>query len=157
MNGKIGFGVDFVAVVEVASRMTTSPIEQLVKIVIPAIKALLVEWGLSIDETEQAMMLWAEGSNANQLDFQQCSKRLVDRLKDNEEARQMLITHLATIAYLDLVFTDSKKEYVTACGQALDMRASEISEYARQGAFFAYHLAQFGEACRARNREAGGK
>jgi hypothetical protein len=146
MNGKISFGVDLIAILEGVSGLTsTTPLERFLPIAIPIMKALLVEWGLSLDETEQATKLWAAGVDAEQIDFEQCLQRVVDHLKENEEARQRLITHLVTIAHLDLAYNDSQKNYVNAIGQQLDMRFSEIQEYVGKGASFAYYLNQFGK------------
>jgi hypothetical protein len=148
MNGKISFGVDFVANMEVVLRKATPPIARLVQISFPVVRALLVRWGLSLDEIEQVMKSYTEGLNTNQLDYGQCVQRLADHLKDNdnEAVRQRLMTHMVTIAYLDLDYTDAQKAYVKSWGQDLNMSPSEINECALKGASFAHYLNQLGNA-----------
>jgi hypothetical protein len=148
MNGKIRFGVDFsVIMLEVCERSST-PIDHVVPIAVPVMKALLVEWELSIDEIEQAAKLFAEGVNADQIDRGQCVQRVANHLKANEEARRRLITHMVTMAYLlDLDYNDAQKTYVNIWGQELNMRKSEIDEFVLKGVFFARYLNQFGKAC----------
>jgi hypothetical protein len=145
MNGEISFGADFIAILVRLGELTSVPAERFTEITVPIMKALLVEWGLSLDETEQAMKLWVERWKAKQIDLKQIVQRVVHHLKDNEEAKQRLITHMATMAYLDLEYNDSERDYVRSVGRELDMRPSEIQEYAVKGASFAHYLDQFGK------------
>jgi hypothetical protein len=146
MNGKISFGVDFVAIMDQVIDKAIPPIIQFAEISVPILKALLVEWGLSFDEIEQAAKLYADGINSKELDVIQCVLRLVDYLKDNEEAKQRLITHMVTIAYLDLDYTDAQKVWVNVCGRDLNLSPSEINECALKGASFATYLNLLGKA-----------
>lgn len=128
MNGKVGFGVDFLhAMLETNTRSKESNGNAL-----PIARVLLViEWGLSAQEQDEANeVFWKKVKDKTLDDFSDAATRLIEHVKNIPEAKSKLLADLILITNLDGDLSEDEKEFVQIFGNMLDFRPSEIVKLA---------------------------
>lgn len=126
MNGKIGFGVDFIhAMLEINGRSNEVSGNAL-----PIARVLLViEWGLSVEEQDEANKLfWKKDKEKTLDDFSDVATRLVEHVKNAPEAKSKFLADLILITGLDEDLSEDEKNFVQVFGNMLDFRPSEIAK-----------------------------
>lgn len=130
MNGKINFGVDFLnAILETNERSKEGSGNALSL----ARVLLILEWGLSTEEQDEANQLFWKKVNEKSLDdFPDVATRLVEHCKNSPEAKSKLLTDLILITSLDGDLSEDEKGFIQAFGNMLDFRPSEVGKLAER-------------------------
>jgi hypothetical protein len=130
MNGKINFGVDFLhAILETNKRSKESSRNALSL----ARVLLILEWGLTTDEQDEAnQLLWKKDEEKSLDDFLDVATRLVEHCKNSPDAKTKLLTDLILVTSLDGDLSEDEREFIQAFGNMLDFRPSEIAKIAER-------------------------
>lgn len=130
MDGKISFGVDFLhTMLETDKRSDVgSPKAHPIAMIM-----LIMEWGLSLDEVNEANKLfWKKNDDKTLDDFPQAVNRLILYTKDVPDAKSKLVTDMIAISYLDGNVSEDEKKLILALGEMYDFRPSEMAKFSNR-------------------------
>jgi uncharacterized tellurite resistance protein B-like protein len=130
MNGKIGFGVDFLHAMLETNERSKAGSNNALSI---ARMLLILEWGLSTKEQDEAnQLLWKKVNDKSLEDIANVAARLVEHVKNVPEAKSKLLADLILITSLDDDLSEDEKGFVQAFANMLDLRPSEIAKMAER-------------------------
>lgn len=130
MNGKINFGVDYLHTILETNLRSSKESENAFSL---ARVLLILEWGLNLNEQDEANSLfWQRIENETLDDFPTAIARLIEHVKDIPDAKSKLLADVILITCLDGDVSDAERGFVQALGEEFDFRPSEIGELAER-------------------------
>jgi len=141
---KIDFGSDFLQLMrELQNRASIEG--GIDKISDAAASLFLTEWGLTVDEINEANKQYWEKWERNELKRPaDVYQSMVDFAQHSLPDRHRLITHIAAIVYLDFEVTEEEREFTDLVQELFDMRPSEFNPLLEKGRNLAVALNHFG-------------
>lgn len=126
MSGRISFGVDYLHMLMETNYRSTKQSEGTAAL---ARMLLVLEWGLSVDEQDQANQeFWTQFNTESLEHFSVAVDRLTAHVKDIPDAKAKLLTDVIMITKLDLDYSDEEDRLIRALGNIFDFRPSEIEK-----------------------------
>ena len=143
MDAKVSFGVDFLNIMGNADlksgqkdNMSGFNLARLF---------LVTEWGLSVQEGDDANKLFWEQINKNTLDdLGVVVDRFLSHLKKDPAASAKFLTQMITINFIDGQITDEERDFTMAFANELDFRKSEVSVMVEKASAYALAYDFFG-------------
>jgi len=143
INGKISFGVDYFGTmleVNERSRVVKADALALARVL------LVLEWGLTAQEQDEAHnIFWEKVNNLSLDEFHVVANRLIEHVKDMPEAKTKLLTDLMVVARLDGDLSDGERKLIDVFAQYLDFRSSEVQKLFERAADIVNAFAWFAE------------
>jgi hypothetical protein len=144
MDAKVSFGLDFLNIM--ANAGLRSGKDENRNAYNLARLFLMTDWGLSVQEGDEANQLFWQAVNKNSLeDLKIVAERFIPHLKKDAAASTKFITEMMTINFLDGQITDDEKEFTLLFANDLDFRRSEIEAMATKAYDFAQAYDWFGD------------
>ena len=150
MSGKLNFGRDLFYIMRELIERGKNPDQAAIqesRWIVPdaSIRLFLIQWGLSVEEIDEAnTMFWNQVESDSLEDLQIVIERVVDHLSNDSEAKERLIIQMAAIGLLDFDVTEGESNFVRRFQEVLDFRPSEFSKLASRGNDLAIALNYFG-------------
>lgn len=144
MSGKTDFGVDYLTITRFLVMKGHDggfdPVDD------AAAQLFLLQWGFTVEEIEAADNAYRQKAADGTLgtDIFPIVQRLVDYIKDDESAKDRLVTELAAIGLMDGNVTQDEDVFVTAFRDLLDLRPSQFHSLTEAGKDWAIALNYFG-------------
>lgn len=136
MDAKVSFGIDFLNVMGNAD-MKSGQSDCMNGFNLARL-FLVTEWGLSLEEADEANRLFWEQVQKNSVeDLGVVAERFLSHLKKDSAASTKFLTEMITINFLDERITDEEKQFTMAFAEELDFRKSEVNVMVEKGIAYA--------------------
>ncbi len=111
-----------------------------------AARMLLIHWGLSPGEIDEANKLFWERFNSNKLgELQDAFNKLKEGVAKDKEKVRKLIVDVATVAAMDMNLSNEEAGFLGTIQNSFDLRQSEVSDLVDSGYKHAVGLNFFGQ------------
>jgi hypothetical protein len=148
-SGKILFGVDYLTLMKnIENPNENEPYEvEKAKVVEAAIKLFLLQWDFSVEEVNEAIILYKEKIDTNTLDEKAITviDRVVNFLKEDKNAQEKFLIEMAAVSQMDNTFLEVEKDYLDFFQSRFDFRPSEMQQIYKKGRDWGFSLDYFGE------------
>jgi len=127
MNPKILFGIDYIEIMLESEKRQSKGINN--KIINFSKFLLAWDWGFIPSELKEVHSYFIEKNRlAASENFSDVVKRMVNHLKNNNEAKSTFVRNMILISYLDEFITDEEEKLIIGLAIELGFQQTEIDE-----------------------------
>lgn len=144
MENRIDFGIEYLYSVTTLAISEKGAVD-FDPVVYAAARFFLLDWGLSIDEADEANRQLLNFMKDKSLEPTEKLDRLFNRIKSDPVLKEKYATQIAALVSFDNKITDMEKIFMNVIQDKLDFRHSEIVDIFTKGINLSIGLRFFGE------------